>query len=131
MIMESIAAAPRERTTTLELQPLRFAVAGMLAIAVVMPWLHLPNATVCPLRRITGVPCPMCGMTRSVTATVHGNLDRALLMNPAGIVLVVLSVALIVGWRWRRVTIPTWTIPVVLAVMWSYQIYKYATGRPL
>lgn len=129
--MESVSTPPRERTTTIELAPLRAAAGAMLAIAVVMPWLHLPNATVCPLKRMTGVPCPMCGMTRSVTATVRGNLDRAWMMNPAGIIIVVLAVVLIAGWRWRRLTIPAWTIPVVLGLMWSYQLFKYATGRPL
>ncbi len=38
----------------------------------------------CFLRHHTGVPCPTCGMTRSVILTLHGRLDQALRINPAG-----------------------------------------------
>jgi Protein of unknown function (DUF2752) len=31
----------------------------------------------CPWRAMTGVPCPGCGLTTSVTWTAHGRLDRA------------------------------------------------------
>jgi hypothetical protein len=73
----------------------------------------------------------MCGMTRGVTALVHGDFARALLMNPASYVAVALAILLIVQWRVRRVVIPVWLIFAVLAVMWAWQMFKYATGRPL
>ena len=37
----------------------------------------------CPLRSMTGVPCPFCGMTRGVTAAVHGNVVDAARSTPA------------------------------------------------
>jgi Protein of unknown function (DUF2752) len=40
----------------------------------------------CPLRSLTGIPCPTCGMTRSFVAIVQGNLDAAIsyhLFGPA------------------------------------------------
>jgi hypothetical protein len=70
-------------------------------------------------------------MTRSVTAAVHGDLARSLFLNPAGILAVLLALALLAGWRVRRITYATWLVPVVLGLMWSYQLFKYATGRPL
>lgn len=42
----------------------------------------------CSFKRMFGIPCPNCGMTRSVLLTLHGHLGEALRMNPAGTLLV-------------------------------------------
>jgi hypothetical protein len=104
---------------------------AMLGIAALRPLFPVEPGLPCPLRTLTGVPCPFCGMTRSVTAAVHGDLAHSLVLNPAGIVAVVLAIALLVGWRARRITYATWLVPLVLGAMWAYQLFKYATGRPL
>ena len=116
---------------TIDAARLRAAGGAMLGIAAVRPLLPVQPGLPCPLRTVTGVPCPFCGMTRSVTAAVHGDLVHSLVLNPAGIVFVVLAVALLLGWRLRRITYATWLAPLVLGAMWAYQLYKYATGRPL
>ena len=38
-------------------------------------------------RSITGVPCPSCGMTRSVTTLARGNIANALWWNPLGVIM--------------------------------------------
>ena len=103
----------------------------MLGIAAIRPIVPFEFVPPCPLRTITGIPCPMCGMTRGVTALVHGDFARALLMNPASYVAVALAVLLLVQWRTKRVVIPVWLIVIALALMWTWQLYKYASGRPL
>jgi Protein of unknown function (DUF2752) len=80
---------------------------------------------------MTGVPCPLCGMTRGVTDAVHGDLGRAVAMNPGSLLLVVAAVALLVIWRRRSVSFPTWLPVVVVAGLWAFQLFKYATGQPL
>ena len=35
-----------------------------------------------PSRRITGLPCPTCGVTRTIIALSRGDVDRALFLNP-------------------------------------------------
>lgn len=42
----------------------------------------------CSFKQAFGVPCPNCGMTRSVVFALHGELGRAFGMNPAGPLLV-------------------------------------------
>ncbi len=120
---------------TVDATRLRAMGAAMLGIAAVRPMLPVEPGLPCPLRTLTGVPCPLCGMTRSVTAAVHGHLAHSLVLNPGGIVAVMLAVALLagwlLGWRVRRLTYATWLVPVVLGAMWAYQLFKYATGRPL
>jgi hypothetical protein len=103
----------------------------MLGIAAVRPLIPVELVPPCPLRTITGIPCPMCGMTRGVTALVRGDFAHALLMNPASYLAIALAVLLLVQWRTKRVVIPVWVIIAVLAVMWTWQVFKYATGRPL
>ena len=48
----------------------------------------------CTFKQAFGVPCPNCGMTRSVVFALHGDWGRALAMNPAGPVLVLGALAL-------------------------------------
>ena len=117
--------------TTFDLREVRMAGAAMLGIAAVRPLVPFEFVPPCPLRTITGIPCPMCGMTRGVTALVHGDFAQALLMNPASYLAVALAVLLLVQWRTRKVVVPVWLIVTVMALMWTWQAFKYATGRPL
>ena len=71
------------------------------------PQLH----AACPLRTLTGIPCPTCGGTRAIVAAARGDWIAALRFNPmlgiAGIALV-LGVPLLAGMavgEWRR---PAW-----------------------
>jgi len=38
--------------------------------------------TVCPFRNLTGLPCPGCGLTRSVFHVAHGDYARGLALYP-------------------------------------------------
>ena len=58
----------------------------LLAIAALTdPARPLPFE-VCPIHRLTGVPCPTCGMTRAVCFAVHGQWRRSLAFHPAGLI---------------------------------------------
>lgn len=97
----------------------------MLALAAILPVLPVHPGVLCPLRTLTGVPCPMCGMTTSVEATVHLRLGDALGANPAGLVAVVVAVVLLVR---RPVTVAVWPPAVVigLAAMWMFELHRFA-----
>ena len=53
----------------------------------------LPEA--CSLRRVFGVPCPTCGMTRGVVLALHGRVGDSAATNASAPVLV--GVALMLG----------------------------------
>ena len=110
--------------STLRLEGLRAAGAVMLATAAVRPLLPGEPGLPCPLRALTGIPCPLCGMTTSVTAAVHLRLGVAAAATPAGIVAIVLAVALLVARRRQTVTVPTWLLPAALCLMWTYQLLR-------
>lgn len=51
----------------------------LLGVALVTPGIQLPR---CAFKLLTGLPCPTCGLTRTVIALSRGDVDRALFLNP-------------------------------------------------
>lgn len=60
----------------------------MAAGALVLPLGPDIDLPLCPLRAVTGVPCPFCGMTTAGIAAAHGDLVGAVMANPAALVLI-------------------------------------------
>ncbi|MBI3921066.1 MAG: DUF2752 domain-containing protein [Armatimonadetes bacterium] len=56
-----------------------------LSLSLVLPPAGLP-VNLCLFKWITGVPCPGCGLTRSVTCLSHGHFAAAFHFHPFGIV---------------------------------------------
>jgi len=115
----------------LDLKPLRAGAVAMLPLAAIRPMLPIWSVPPCPLRSVTGIPCPFCGMTRGVTAIVHADFSAAFGFNPGAFLVVAMTIVLLVAWRWQRVKIPMWAVFLFFAVLWAYQLFKYSTGRPL
>jgi hypothetical protein len=59
-------------------------------------WSHYyyPNVESCLFHRITHVPCPSCGSTRSVFALLHGEFAGAFYYNPLGYLIFLLMLSL-------------------------------------
>jgi len=101
------------------------AVAG-LGIAGLLAVVGLPHVDLHGPLHYLGVMDPLCGGTRSVYLTAHGQLADAIRYNPAGPLLVLAAVAMLiraaVGWstrHWltvhmpRRVVIPMAAVAIV------------------
>jgi hypothetical protein len=103
---------------------LRLAGGLMLLLAFLRPLIPFETGILCPLRAVTGVPCPLCGMTTSVTATTQLDFAGAFAANPAGIVAVGLALYLIVRRpRYLRFSLPA--VLVTLSVMWIFELNRY------
>lgn len=48
---------------------------------------------ICPVRLLTGIPCPACGTTRSIGCLLLGNFNDALKLNPVGYLVLLATVA--------------------------------------
>lgn len=76
--------------------------AGTLAVAglgAATGFRATDGPVLCPFRLLTGYPCPLCGITRSVAALGAGDLGASLALHPLGVVVVpaaVLVLALVV-----------------------------------
>jgi hypothetical protein len=110
---------------------LRWAGAAVVTAVATLPLVPGHDAITCPLRAATGVPCPFCGMTRGIGDVLRGDVGGALAHNPGSVVLVAGFVALLVAWRPRTVRVPTWALATAVAALWTFQLVKLATGRPL
>ena len=102
---------------------LRIAGGGLVAAAAVWPMLPLHPPLACPLRSLTGIPCPFCGMTRACVAAVHGHLGASLSFNPGGVLIVLLALtALLRPQLLVRARPPTWLVGVAFGVLWLWNI---------
>jgi Protein of unknown function (DUF2752) len=88
---------------------------------------HLPTGwgLPCPMRTLTGVPCPFCGVTTSVRDTLGGHVRAGLDAAPLGLVLVVgaLLIALRLGPRTIRLVRPLLIVGV--AAEWFFELHRF------
>ena len=77
----------------------------------------------CPLRSLTGIPCPLCGMTRAVTTAFRFDILGSLRFNPGGIALIAFAIWAMIALR-RRTSfrLPAW-IPIAgITALWAWNI---------
>ena len=91
----------------------------------------------CPLRALTGVPCPTCYLTRATAASLTGNLDGALQLHAFGpVVAGALLAWSVFSIRQRRLLprgIPAWPVGagvVTLLVYWLLRVGVSFGGWP-
>jgi len=71
---------------------------SLLAAPALSPRTVESGPVLCPFRRLTGLPCPGCGMTRSFVAVAHGDIGSAFAYNRLGPLLMAIFV-IAVGWK--------------------------------
>ena len=134
----TVAVAYRPSST-----PERLAVvaAALIPAAIAYPALHAATgfAPVCPLREVTGVPCPFCGGTTAATALADGRLVDALAANPfvpaltvvlAGVLLLVVARALGLAtpprsWSGDRQRTGALVAGALVTASWLFQLGRY------
>lgn len=98
----SLSRGPRPRWAATALRA-----AGVASVCAVAGWIHLAHrpATLCPLRALTGLPCPFCGATTAAAAAGRLDLTGALRASPLAAVLagaVVLRPSALAAWWYSQ-----------------------------
>jgi len=116
--------------------------AGVAAIGAVYPSLtaHTGGQGLpCPLRTLTGVPCPFCGLTTATVAMTHGNWTAAGAASPIAYLLAALAIgtapvlmARAAGQRppprpWSAAARRQagWVLAGLVAASWLFQLHRY------
>ncbi len=126
--MTSTQTAVRHRrwweTRTIDLKDLTIAGGLMLPLGLLRPLFPDDVGVTCPLLAVTGIPCPLCGMTTSVTATMHLDFGAAFSANPAGILAVIIAIVLIVR-RPANIRMSPLVVFGGLGMMWVFELVRY------
>jgi hypothetical protein len=102
---------------------LRIGAGALVGAAAILPVLPVHPPLACPLRTITGIPCPLCGMTRACVAAVHGHLGTSLAFNPGGLLVLLVALAALIRPQWLvRARPPTWVMACALGALWLWNL---------
>ncbi len=82
----------------------QFLLICLLAVPIIVPFFLNPSPALsethrqlllppCPFYHITGIPCPLCGATTSLTLLTHGQIIRSFIANPVGPLLYFIFIA--------------------------------------
>jgi hypothetical protein len=118
-------AALLQRRWEMEVAPLRRLGAAMLGLALLLPTLPHDPGLPCPLRTVTGIPCPLCGMTTSVKAGVRLDLRAALGANPFGLAVIAAAALMLIRPAWRRVAVPASLVIGAAIASELFQLHRF------
>jgi hypothetical protein len=97
----------------------------MLVLGATLP--HVPGnpGLPCPLRTVTGVPCPLCGLTTSVKAVMRADIGAAAATNPFGILAVAVALLLLLRPQRGNLRMPVIVLLLGIALSWLVQLHRF------
>jgi hypothetical protein len=110
----------------------RLALAGVCSLGAAWVHQHHDPGAMCPLRRLTGIPCPVCGSTTLFMEAGAGHWTAALAANPFTVLaFLVFAGAPLAGidpassWARMPALRRNVLLGVVLALSWLWQLHRF------
>ena len=111
--------------------------AAAILLAAVLPPGGLPIIGICWFHRLTGLPCPGCGLTRSICAIARGELSAAWSFNPFGFLFFAAAVYCLIRPGLARLTpgldagvrsavARPWPVLVLATAMWVFTALRWS-----
>ncbi|MFG2087134.1 MULTISPECIES: DUF2752 domain-containing protein [unclassified Spirillospora] len=110
-------------------------VSAMAVAAIGASWIHRVNdpGVLCPLRALTGIPCPLCGGTTVFIEFGSGRPAQAVLANPVALTgaIAVAVAPLGLGGRWWALQPKTraWMLGTALVGSELWQLVRFGVLR--
>jgi len=127
-----IRLAPRRLPRRVWTSVDRLALAAVCSLGAAWIHEHHDPGALCPLRRLTGIPCPLCGSTTVFMEAGAGHWTAALTANPLTVLafFVFLAAPLtlidpVASWAKLPARRRNLALGLVLAVSWIWQLHRF------
>lgn len=97
-------------------------IVGFLIAFAILPAPALKLMPACTFHKLTGLPCALCGGTRSARMLLHGDLAMALYLNPVALLAIGLLLVFAVILLWEAIRgrpLTDWSIIQRKAKVWA------------
>jgi hypothetical protein len=95
--------------------------AGLAILAFCRFVPQIVDTVLCPFRRLTALPCPLCGITRAMCALLKGEWLAAIAFHPLSPLVLGAVVAMMFGWK-----TPRWSFRAAGALFLAFGIVRIA-----
>jgi hypothetical protein len=113
------------RIVTVDAVALRRVILGLFSLALILPAVPGYPGITCPLRALTGVPCPFCGTTGAVGEAARLSFVESLRTNPGPLIAVVVALFLF-ALRPARLRVPLLILIGLPTGMWVVQLFRFS-----
>jgi hypothetical protein len=124
--------APRRMSVRVRTSVNRLALATVCSLGAAWIHEHHDPGALCPLRRLTGVPCPLCGSTTVFMEAGAGHWTAALAANPLTVLAFLAFLASplalidpIASWARQPALRRNVVLGVLLALSWAWELHRF------
>ena len=98
---------------------------GLVGISFGLAHLSASVGLPCPMRSLTGIPCPFCGTTTALRDLGGGNIANSLQAAPLGMMLVFVALLMAIRRTSSPLRAPIWFVILPLFAEWLFELARF------